>query len=64
VDEVDDTAATYQFTVDQPPDTPGRIWKVRLAKPSTRPWEDHYLDLRGVPPLAAPSPEAVLVSGP
>jgi hypothetical protein len=60
VDEVDNTAAAYQFEVEQPANTPGRVWIIRLAKPSTTAWEDHYLDLRGIPPVVAPSREALL----
>ena len=61
VDEVDNTAATYQFEIEQPPDTPGQVWVIRVAKPTATAWEDHYLDLRGVPPVVAPSREALLV---
>jgi hypothetical protein len=61
VDEVDNTAAAYQFEVEQPADTPGQVWIIRLAKPTASTWEDHYLDLRGVPPIVAPSREALLV---
>ncbi len=60
VDKVDNTAAVYQFEVQQPVDTPGRAWIIRLAKPTATAWEDHYLDLRGVPPIVAPSREALL----
>ncbi len=61
VEEVDNTAAAYQFEVEQPADTLGRVWVVRIAKPTAMPWEDHYIDLRGVPPILAPSREALLV---
>ncbi len=58
VDEVDNTASAYQFEIEQPADTPGQVWIIRLAKPTAAAWEDHYLDLRGVPPIVAPSREA------
>ena len=61
VDEVDNTAVTYQFEVEQPAETPGQPWIIRLAKPTTTAWEDHFLDLRGIPPIVAPSREALLV---
>ena len=61
VDEVDNTAATYQFEIEQSAGTPGQVWIIRLAKPTATLWEDHYLDLRGVPPVVAPSREALLV---
>ncbi len=62
VDEVDNTASAYQFEIEQPADTPGQVWIIRLAKPTVALWEDHYLDLRGVPPVVAPSREALLIS--
>ncbi len=61
VDEVDNSAATYQFEVDLPEGTPGQAWLLRLTKPTVMPMEDHHVDLRGVPPLLAPSPEALIV---
>ncbi len=61
VEEVDNLVALHQFAMTQPEDSPGAPWTIRLSKPSTRPWEDHSVDLRGVPPLFAPSAEALLV---
>jgi len=60
VDKVDNTAALHQFEIEQPAATPGRAWIIRVAKPTATAWEDHFLDLRGVPPLVAPSREALL----
>ncbi len=61
VDEVDNNIQTHQFEValDQP--SKGEAWTLRLGKPTQIAWEDHYVDLRGVPPVVAPSPEALLV---
>jgi hypothetical protein len=61
VQEVDNTVQTHQFEVDLPTPCAGEIWSLRLAKPSATTWEDHYVSLRGVLPLLAPSREAVLV---
>lgn len=61
VDQVDNIAGAYQFEVQQPADTPGQAWLLRLSRPSGMTWEDHYVDLRGLPPVLAPSREALLV---
>jgi len=61
VEEVDNTAALYQFQVEQTADSPGQVWIVRMSKPSAMAWEDHAVDLRGVPPILAPSREALLI---
>lgn len=61
IQEVDNTAQTHQFEVTLPAPSAGEAWSLRLAKPSAMTWEDHYVDLRGVLPLLAPSREALLV---
>jgi hypothetical protein len=61
VEEVDNTAALHQFHVEQSADTPGHVWVVRITRPSAMAWEDHTIDLRGVPPVLAPSRDALLV---
>lgn len=61
VQEVDNTAQTHQFEVTLPAPSAGEVWSLRLSKPSAMTWEDHYVDLRGVLPLLAPSREALLV---
>ena len=62
VQEVDNAVQTHQFEVALPAASRGEIWMLRLAKPSAMAWEDHSIDLRGIPPLLAPSPEALLVN--
>jgi hypothetical protein len=37
------------------------VWKIRLARPKTGAFEDHYLELRGVVPVVAFHPDALLV---
>jgi hypothetical protein len=61
VQEVDNAVQTHQFEVDLPAPSAGEIWSLRLAKPTASTWEDHYVTLRGVLPLLAPSREAVLI---
>jgi hypothetical protein len=60
-DEVDNQFSTYQFELrpDQPTD--GEVWMLRLQKPTNTTWEDHYVDLRGVPPLLVPAGAPLLV---
>lgn len=61
VQEVDNTVQTHQFEVALPMPSKGETWTLRVAKPSAMAWEDHSVDLRGVPPLLAPSAGALLV---
>ncbi|MFQ6096944.1 MAG: right-handed parallel beta-helix repeat-containing protein [Armatimonadota bacterium] len=61
VGEVDNLAQLHQFEITLPKPSAGEAWILRLAKPSAAVWEDHTVDLRGVPPLLAPSREALLV---
>jgi len=62
VQEADDVVQTHQFEIlRETPPAVGETWCLRLSRPSTIAWEDHAVDLRGIPPLLAPSPEALLV---
>ncbi|MGD9495546.1 MAG: right-handed parallel beta-helix repeat-containing protein [Armatimonadota bacterium] len=54
VEEVDNQFQTHQFEVRFDPPSAGEVWAIRLAGPSQMVWDDHTLDLRGVPPLLAP----------
>ena len=38
----------------------GESWKIEISRPSDLFFEDHSLSVRGVPPLLAPSPKALL----
>lgn len=59
--EVDNAVASHQFDVALPEPSPGAVGCLKLDKPGTIAWEDHYVDLRGVLPLLAPSPEALII---
>ncbi|MBN2452588.1 MAG: right-handed parallel beta-helix repeat-containing protein [Lentisphaeria bacterium] len=61
VHDADDAVQTQQFEVILPEPSRGETWSLRLSRPGTMAWEDHSVDLRGIPPLLAPSPEALLV---
>lgn len=60
-EDVDNLVQTHQFEVELARPSEGEAWVVRLSRPSAQAWEDHSIDLRGVPPLLAPSAEALLV---
>jgi hypothetical protein len=60
VEEQDDVAPMRQFEVTLPSTSPGAIWSLRLARPKHLVMEDHFVDLRGIPPLLAVSREALL----
>lgn len=59
-EQVDNMAQTHQFEVNLPPGAEGQVWTLRLEKPSQMAMEDHYVDIRGIPPLLAPSKGALL----
>lgn len=60
VEEKDDIAETVQFTTKPRQSDKGEIWSIRLAKPSSTYMEDFIVRLLGVPPVLAPSKEALL----
>jgi hypothetical protein len=60
VEEKDDIGTVHQFLVTLPAPSRGEVWSLRLAKASHAVLEDYHVDLRGLPPLLAPSREAVL----
>lgn len=57
--EQDNIAQAYQFEVSSP-QPKGEIWSLKLSRASKVFLEDNYVDLFGIPPFLAPSPEAVL----
>jgi hypothetical protein len=62
VQQADDIVQTHQFEVlHEAPAVAAEVWCLRLSRPGTIAWEDHAVDLRGIPPLLAPSPEALIV---
>ena len=60
VEDVDNIAAVHQFEVRQSATTEGAAWMLRLSTPSSGVLEDKKVDLRGIPPLLGPAPEALL----
>lgn len=60
VEEADNAAQVHQFEVVLPEGSPGEAWSIRLAAPSRLVLEDHYVDLRGVPPILAPDRDSLL----
>jgi hypothetical protein len=62
VEEKDDIAAAHQFTIELPEGAKGEVYHLKLSKATNVFLEDYYLDVLGVPPLLAPSREALLVA--
>ena len=64
--QVDNQFGTHQFEVSLDPPSAGEVWTLQLERPSELTWDDHSVDLRGVPPLLsaagttplAPAPQA------
>ncbi|MBI5831993.1 MAG: right-handed parallel beta-helix repeat-containing protein, partial [Armatimonadetes bacterium] len=61
VEERDDISRPHQFVVKRPAGAPSEAWQLRLAKPSTLAFEDHSVQMQGIPPLLAASRDALLV---
>lgn len=55
----DDIAPAFQFEVAEPA-AEGAIWTLKLERATNIHLEDHYVDLFGLPPYLAPTPEATL----
>ena len=60
VEQCDDTAQVHQFEVNLSNPSAGEAWSVRLARPTKLAFEDHFVDLRGLPPLLAGSRDALV----
>jgi hypothetical protein len=52
-----------QLGATRPSSAAGEVWSLRLSRPAKLFLEDHYVDLRGIPPLLAFSRESVLKTG-
>lgn len=50
----------HQFLVERPGEPVGAVWSLRLERPSKGVLEDVYVELQGLPPTFATSPEALL----
>ena len=59
--EVDNQFKMHQFEVQGPRASEGGEWTLQLGAPSDTTWEDHSLDLRGVPALLVPAGAPLLV---
>ncbi|MGI5818629.1 MAG: right-handed parallel beta-helix repeat-containing protein [Armatimonadota bacterium] len=60
VEERDNVTAAQMIHVELDAPSPGATWRLELSRPSDVGFEDYTLELRGIPPLLAPSPEAAL----
>ncbi|MGI5820010.1 MAG: hypothetical protein ACOX9R_18145 [Armatimonadota bacterium] len=61
VGAVDNQFELHQFEVELDPPGRGEVWTLQIRKPSDMTWEDHCVDLRGIPPLLAPAGAPLLV---
>ncbi|MBD3291383.1 MAG: hypothetical protein GF393_00555 [Armatimonadia bacterium] len=57
----DNRFGVHQFHVTYDEPSAGELWMLQIRKPSDSTWEDHFVDLRGVPPLLAPAGAPLLV---
>ncbi|MCX7424084.1 MAG: right-handed parallel beta-helix repeat-containing protein [Planctomycetia bacterium] len=60
VGQKDDVTQAQQFEITLPEASRGEIWSLKTERSSHIYLEDYCIDLLGIPPLVAPSPEAVL----
>jgi hypothetical protein len=60
VEDVDNITRMHQFLVTLPEPSRGEVWSIRLAVPTGMICEDNSLSVRGIPPLVAGCPEALL----
>jgi hypothetical protein len=59
VGEQDDITQAHQFEVVRP-EAEGQVWRLELSHATNAYHEDHYVDLFGIPPYLAGTPDAVL----
>lgn len=59
-----DNIEGHQFLVERPVAPTGAVWSLRLERPSKGVLEDVYVELQGLPPVLATSPEALLRPAP
>jgi hypothetical protein len=60
-EEVDNQYEMHQFHVELDEPSQGAIWTLEIRKPSELFYEDHFVDLRGVPPVLAPVGGTLLI---
>jgi hypothetical protein len=56
----DNITEACMFDTVRPAKPQGEVWSVQLDRPSKAPFEDYFVDLRGVPPILGFSPQALL----
>jgi len=61
VQEQDNVSAAVMLHVKLDAPSQGEAWRLDISRPSELYFEDHSISVRGVPPLLAPSPEALLM---
>jgi len=61
---VDNQYQNHQFEVGLDPASAGEVWTLRLQGPSEMVWDDHSVDLRGVPPLLSAAGTTPLAPAP
>ncbi len=61
VDSIDNISAAYQFDINLNKQHTGQIWKLKLSKPKNSAWEDHFVNIFGIPPILAPSQQAIFI---
>ncbi|MFO8078840.1 MAG: right-handed parallel beta-helix repeat-containing protein [Armatimonadota bacterium] len=59
--QVDNQFGLHQFHVQKDEPSSGEVWMLQIRKPSDSTWEDHFVDLRGIPPLLAPAGAPLLI---
>ncbi|MGI5820013.1 MAG: right-handed parallel beta-helix repeat-containing protein [Armatimonadota bacterium] len=59
--EVDNQFQLHQFYVELDEPSRGEVWTLQIRRPSAMTWEDHFVELRGIPPLLAPGGGPLLV---
>lgn len=60
IEEKDNIAQTHVLAATLAQPSTGEVWSLKLAKPSGMAMEDFYIVPLGIPPLLAPSKEAIL----
>jgi hypothetical protein len=63
IDQKDDITQAQQFDITLPETSNGEIWSLKTERASHTYLEDYCIDVFGIPPLLAPSREAVLAQG-
>ena len=58
--EQDQIGASQSYRFDGPSRPHDEIWKIRIARPTKAVFEDHHLELRGIPTIVSFQPEALL----